>query len=715
MAILNQYEFKFNGVKIPNWEPIGWDAVKFALKRDKDDNGYEFTFSNNLEVQANSLPGQIVRNAYNEHFVDAYVKLEIDSCFGWHYEGVVNFTIYKELEGRISFGIKESNFSDTFAARYDTPVDLSKEAGVDGLALSPLVPKEITLYSKELIFDTSYKINENLKDQTVFQDYIPVITFTAPFTLLIQEVEESMEPFEFAINLEADNLGGLALFYSGFQYVAGVYSRTIQVSGRIKLDFYSIGEIIGTATGKTEPHDGTLKLELIVRRATEDIVISTTSLFDGYVDTTPGNAVVDISFDESVNFPPDSNMFILFTWVSTLPDYDVGTGSPYPRYTIICSFDEANSFLKYVENSVYPESTTKGYLLYEALNRVAEAITGVTDAIRSDYLGRVDSEPRTYVADGGGSLILVTNGFQIRKFEDRPVVASFKTLFESINASDCLGIRVEGQTIRIEPKEYFYQLESAQSFSYVPSIQENPSLGDIYNEVEIEYQNQGDTKQLNKLDEFNTKRNYTTPIRNHKNKLQIRCEAITSGYALEFTRREQYKASPSKDYPTDNNIFFIAVERAGGSFQPENDDPFEPVTNLISPDTAYNIRFSPARVLKRWEKVFAGCLFRSPSKVVKFVTGTGNYLMIADGLAENSDLATDPEANALYFPIEASFQAPMSFQDFLFIRDNAIKAIEYSCSGTDHKKGFIRQIEFEPNNNGGTATFKLIQANADRD
>lgn len=678
------WTFALNGEPIPNgWEPIGWDKVKFTLRRAIGDIGYDFTFSDTL--QFDGRPKQILYAAYQEAFIDAYVTITITHCLGWTYSGVINFTLYKEENGYITAGIKESGYSNLFTTRYDTPVDLSRLLSIDGNPLTALSPIDLPLHSKLIVYTAHYEINPLLAVQAYTPPVPLALELAFPLQIQYSDVEESLEP-------SSQDVATNPLLYTGFTYPAGKTIRTIRIYGRLKF------------SATVEDDFAVMSVHLVAQTVQTPTVVYDIEL---YLNGSYSNGqTVDIVIDETLDLPADCNVFL---FSNSFENPSAGSDIHDQTFT----FDTALSQLNFTEESLFPTSTTKAYLIYEAMNRIVESITGVENAIVSDFLGRTDSVPTAYPADGTGALIALTNGFNIRKFEDKPVVTSFKQLFDGLNAIHNIGFRVEGQKIRIEPKQYFYQLEAKARFSFVKDISESVSLPDIYSEIEFEYQNQGDSKQINKLDEFNTKRNYVTPIRQHKQKLLINTDVITSGYALEFTRREQFSTSPTKDYPTDNNPFFIALARSGIDFIPEKDENYTPVTNLISPTTAYNLRFAPVRCLYRWQKIFSGCLFRSFDKVIKFQTGTGNYLMQAGGITENENMTADFE-NALFIPIEVSFEYPLTFGEFLLLRDFSIYSIEYSCSRTDYQKTFIREVSYEPNREGGVAHFKLIQANADR-
>lgn len=407
----------------------------------------------------------------------------------------------------------------------------------------------------------------------------------------------------------------------------------------------------------------------------------------------------------------------------------------------------SNSSISIRSVTTQSPSTCEGYLVYEALNRVAESITGRVDAIRSDYFGRTNSVPKSYSDNGCEAFTFYTNGKNIRNLTDRdgnkfPINMSFSDLFQDLNQKRCLGMRIERTDgldyIRIEPVEYFYTNESFITFSDVANIREEVAIQRLYNDFEIGY-NRWEIENLNGIDEFNTKRNYAISSRNIKQKLQATTNYVAGGYAIEMTRRIQGSTSPTTDWKYDDENFCIALNRisvtsdlysdASATYQAgevsERDELYDSVTNVISPETAYNLRFSPAECAMYWFKKLAPALLLKDDQRLKFQSGTGNVLMtktrseddlctiVQSSLAENQNIDSsastflDLSRIALFTPTWIYFENPLSYNEFISIRENSNKAITATCGGVTYL-GFIEQVKYKPNLEGGKADFKLL-------
>lgn len=409
-----------------------------------------------------------------------------------------------------------------------------------------------------------------------------------------------------------------------------------------------------------------------------------------------------------------------------------------------------DNFISFTSKSTNSASEVTGYMIYEALNRVSESITGRTDAIRSDFFGRTDSLPKLYDSVGCGAQTLLTNGKAIRnmiKADETPyaINASFSELFQAVSVPFCLGFRIERDGnldyIRIEPIDYFYTQDVFFTVSEPESIREEVAKNRLYNDLEIGY-NKWEIENLNGIDEFNTKHNYAVSTTNIKQKLPATTNYVTGGYAIEMTRRIQYSSNPTTDWKYDDDNFLIALNRievttdvyedAEYTYQPgqvsERNELFTSVENVISPETCFNLRFSPARSAMYWFKKMAPAVIKKPSQVLKFQSGTGNILLktlvsdsdtcsITSGYLQedqNIDASTTIyqtlDRIALHQGILINVEFPLNYGEFVTIRQNSNKTILVNCGDRTYT-GFIDSLKFKPLVSGGKAEASILVSN----
>ncbi|MES2731727.1 MAG: hypothetical protein V4714_08265 [Bacteroidota bacterium] len=740
-------------------EPIGWDSVVFTLRRSEEYSGLTFEFSDSLQFDREG--GALIKQAFDADGIDAVMAIRIETCDAEIlYNGVINFAVYSEKNACpdecaefVTVGIMQSGLTQKFKNRMETPVNLEKETGIDGGALTEIESFDLLLHSKEIVFIAEYKKNAFITDPYFeVRDFglgaSPDTEFYAmlPLGILVNDFGESA--------LETIELDSFQpLFYSGLTYPGGITERTLHLA--YSFDFRLDVLVTQTTTPLVPPfipitdeaNDAVIEIVLIIKSVTTSDIETETVLQTLASANYPygDNTHVSLSGTTDVVLPPDCNFSIMIK----VSAHYYGGALYTKHYQIGMTFDDTST-LDYYENSTLPPSSTKAYLLYEAFTRVAESITGSLGSFKSDFFGGLASIPDDYEADGCGRHIALTNGLNIRQLKTKagglfPISVSFKQLFDALNAIYSLGMRVEFEDgiekIRVEPKAYFYNSDVSYVLKNVKDIEKTVALDLIYNEAEFGY-SKWETQTKNGIDEFNAKHNYSLPIIQAKKKLSQICSFVTGGYAIETCRRLQFKTNPNSDSDYDNELFLISCNKAevttdkysippistvydAGTIS-ERDENFTSITGIISPETAYNLRFSPARMLCSWYPVLAASLVKKAAPVIKFQSASGNYELsdeqvddcdvAGEGLLiEGQDITMEDVAERLrtpyYLPENFNFEFPISFKVFMQLKAKAINAIRFGC--TDTVKGYIKEVTYQPNSDGGIASFKVVRAAED--
>ncbi len=321
------------------------------------------------------------------------------------------------------------------------------------------------------------------------------------------------------------------------------------------------------------------------------------------------------------------------------------------------------------------------------MDQIIKSITNTTSYLKSDLLKIVAPG-----SDGDFSLYALTNGFQLRRFEptERPLLLSLKTALSSIKAIAAVGFGFEyegtDEVVRVEPIDYFYRDFEIMVIEEIASYSEEVEKSLIFNEIEVGYNKYKDDG-FNSLDEFNTRHEYLTPIKTHKQKLVLKSDFIASGYSIEDTRRQQYNQTPTSSFAGDEEPFIIALRRDGAGVKPETNEAFESVANLISPTTAYNLRISPKRMLINWRKWLSGMLaYKGVNELTKNTFADKNGALITQfassetavlgdvsraALQENDNVSVQQLNNGayLYTPETVTVECNLNPGDVLFINE----------------------------------------------
>ena len=171
----------------------------------------------------------------------------------------------------------------------------------------------------------------------------------------------------------------------------------------------------------------------------------------------------------------------------------------------------------------------------------------------------------------------------------------------------------------------------------------------------------------------------------------------------------------------------------------ESIEPFEVVNNVISPSTAYNLRFTPKRMLLNWGNVLNGGFRALEDRIIKFKQGDANIVAITKlkstepcllgdvdnvTVTENSDINLSLATwgnDYLFVPINVEFTYPLTFLELTTIRRamrgqddvNNYGYIEVPFCDEVYEV-FLDRIEFNPTQTEAKITGRLKRFGEDQ-
>jgi hypothetical protein len=727
------WRFKLNSTEID--EPIGFDTISFNVMRDERWHGIFFEASaSQLSFYGEAY--NILKEAKETFGVDAVViftaenKCEGETDYEVAISGKLNFGNYQETCGNeclIRLSIEQDNCSMIFKNRFDQKVDIDTNVAFDkvtnlvaydGLGFTmPLATQEIPISTDAdvsidldflnltavqfflgeqnlLIRPTYLRVNDNsiLTGQldnpfNNWQD--PANMFLLTPQLLLEENSDCIsDEFNYNIRLKG------AINVNNAVYVGAFATLTLRVC-------VDIWDGVGTHTGPGNLTGDAIPLH-------NDLI---GELFDSA-------KPFDKTYSGTVTIPLG---WSIYAYIKVY--YSAGVGT-----SVVADFDvefNPETMIQITNTKVCPPTDAKVYLVNETLARVTESITDRCLTIKSDYFGRIDSEPYTSVTDGCGSLRVLTPGLKIRQAVDKNFFASMKELMEGLRAVDNIGMGMESNNVRIEPVQYFYQDIKIMDLPSIPKSKHDLLDSKVFSNIKCGYA-KWEIKSIKGIDEFNSEKEYRTSIKAIKNELDIRCNFITSGYIIENLRTTTLLNSGNTDSTYDNDIFLICVKKNAYGYEVEQ-GIVESASNFFSPTTAYNWRIRPIYNLMRWFKSIAQSypnISFATSKLF-FTSGKGNYK--AEGvisatdlcrienkiLAENSDIFFTDFQNIIdsipiYKPEIITFDYPLSVAEYKLIKATPYGYFNTQCGTGDFFKAFIINIEYKPVQ--GMAQFTLIKS-----
>lgn len=708
------YRFKINDTIVE--EPTSWDGEEFVLARSKEYFGFENSYSLTLKFWNNGAA--IIKTAYDVQGIEAMLDFVVEkSCDGVAFtpiiSGILNCATYSELNGEVSVMLEESSFQRTFKNRIDNEVNLYSTTTIDGQELSTINPIDVTLQSKTIKQFSTIKQNSALLSINASSNYT---------------IETENNFLFFPLQIEVNDLKNVNEVLTFFHLKAP------------PLRDFATPIFINAFTGLESNITVSYQLQGNFIHETVDSTRYIYSIFFSYGSFADENVTYIVSptlYENAQNIPinlsgsfliPGSTEKVWLT-IAFVNYQNLNTSSPSASFFTLNSNSE--NFVKFNSDTEFAPTTSKVFPLFSALEKVLEITTGVPDALRSDFFN--DS--------GCGGLMSITNGLALRNMLQKdltpfPINVSFSKLYKILDSIYCIGMNIEWDledekwVVRIEPRSYFYAKTHILTFDNVSDITIKANLNHYFSEIAIGYQKwQLNNGQLNGIDEFNTPRSYSIRNKNAKNKLEKKCDAIAGGYPIEFTRRQQYSIETTKDFETDNDLFIICLNRvvqgeyAIGTTN-ERDELFPTVLNLISPETAYNLRISPARNMVRWLRyIKISCA--KVDKFIKFSTSEGNALMKSTSISscditvqidEHANFETGVNGfsqanNELFEPQTISFEKPFDFATFAQLQGNSKVPVRINTKCGKVFKAFLESVKFKPNGkDGGSAEFEFTTA-----
>nr|DAN05907.1 MAG TPA: hypothetical protein [Caudoviricetes sp.] len=160
----------------------------------------------------------------------------------------------------------------------------------------------------------------------------------------------------------------------------------------------------------------------------------------------------------------------------------------------------------------------------------------------------------------------------------------------------------------------------------------NDSL--IYSSVKVGYDKQ-DYDSINGRDEFRFTNEFSTGLKLTDNTLSLISPYRADAYGIEFL--VQKRGGDTTDNDSDNDVFFVEcdgsvpVDQPLPLYRPYTEDQ---LSGLLSPDTMFNLNYSPRFMLEANKKYIGAC-----TNLLKFASSDGNSDVSIDGVKETDDFS----------------------------------------------------------------------------
>lgn len=637
---------------------------------------------------------EILRDIYYSYGIMGNCELVIeimnptDETFSTYFRGEVDFKNYVDAENDVTVEIKNENYVEKLNSREDSNYEIAVDGNpstvlvrMDGLDLKHTITwttiteptsagspniKATTFDDTGSIsaLDEGFLMIQSLVVATdgysnkgvVYKDFNPIInqvvTGLPPMTII-----NTISPHEIAAS-RAD---------SWTLHNDTTIARDIEVTLEDVIVFFGIDaasdiagsfDIIAIRAEVGSPYQMQQK-HVLYSHATAIAIGSSTQ-------TAPINTV------NTITLQPDEAIWICFAAHQTS---GTGTGDAYFRMlekgTIRMSY-----FNKVSET--YVEALRPNDLFGELVDAISEGDTTHLSSV-------LDVTYKDYVVASGSSLRGLTNSV---------IKTNFKDFFNSYNRIFNLGSfydSVNNEHNIVAKEDLFLSGSTIVDIGEVANLEITHLTNRMFSRLLMGY-NDFTYDELNGLDEPNSTLEYLTPITKSSEVKDMRVPYRADPFGIEFTRANLIEQETT-DADSDNDNFVIHINPTssgthnGVPYYDLKRDPIPPfsITNIISPETIFNIDLSPRRNFNRNAPYIRSYLHLLDLLSVTFQTSLKNGDMITfDGvttITENDDFPINQMGTALFAPILFKFDGklPIGFQ--AMVDSNNFGVIKFAYEG----------------------------------
>jgi len=530
-------------------DPIGWNEAVYTIQRSEKYKGIMHEYTSPLKFHCDGGGKAFIDAAYETLAIDARVDILIEyDCDGsgtydMLFNGIINFATYMVENDLTICQVERSDLISKFISRDEISVDLETVLSIGEVAITAPEPLQTPMQA----FVISYADTWRVQDGFTFS-YNKPVEVTGPFLIPQSQFDLILDRSDIDSAQSTSAAQGNVGTGTGLTSLVKFNDNSIVFPIDINFEIHFKGELDIVKNSGTR----TTTLQIIFNlRYGADLLSSNqyNLLTSSGLTGDSINLPFDINITDTIQIQAGDSLWL--QWVIN-DTFGIETDN---TFTFEASTFEISS------DTVSADTTCKTVLIHEAFNQVVDAIADSDGNFVSNFYGRTDSEKQTYDVDGCGSLIAVTNGLNLREFEEKKIYTSFSELFNAMDCIHNLGAGYVNGKIQVEPLEYWFDnLTKIISLPFVNRYTIKDDNRAYINKIEIGY-SRWETEFRGGIDEVNAKQEYSTVIKSVKGAYSKLCDFIAGTYPIEFTRRKNKTLVPTEDWRYDNNNFLIAATK----------------------------------------------------------------------------------------------------------------------------------------------------------
>jgi hypothetical protein len=324
---------------------------------------------------------------------------------------------------------------------------------------------------------------------------------------------------------------------------------------------------------------------------------------------------------------------------------------------------------------------------------------------------------------------VITSFDSIRNLPNSKLNTNFDDFYKSMNNiyNTCLSYDKVNDLVLLEEKNYVYDnSNTVLNLGEISEFEIIPHNNDLFSKLEASYKNY-DYDNVNGKDEFNCLNEFLSPLTAVSTSLNLSDTYRADMYGIELTRIN-LSGKIVTDGDSDNDVGVIHIGNTiAGQIPPgnagEGEDYYElyrdntlTITNIYSPQTAYNIFFSPKRCLLRQGDYLRSLLYGNDTELIKYqISSKNNYLGLKmvtnDGVTiidEGADILISSLDNIIFKPTIFQFKTNVNISLNTIMNTTPYQLCSFTFKNNTYY-GFFIKSSLQPAFNE-TQTFRLLCA-----
>ena len=645
-------------------EPVGWNEDERETGRDVDTLAKKITITNNLEFYGEAA--DYIREVFEDSNIQNTVKVieeikQPDTIYEeWEFlrDSDLDLSSYSYENGKVSCKTSTQGLLTQIESQYKEKFSFNKTQSVQGKSITLPEEKDMLLAGREI-----YKYSQwNISRDTTINSGVYIVLQQDNVTQSDEAAKSVFTYNEVALLQQLESVDAF--------YLRAAYEQNLKI--KIKYTVTFSGAFGFRLVRVKHNNDDPLNVEIVstIQLSNESSETLITKTVEAETDRT-------LEYDQG---------FIL----AIINQGDL-------------NITNIEAQLSVEEYSLFDDTTNKVMTAFNVGDGLTQILTGKTGLFKSDYL-----------TTGSGKDLVMATGKMIRNFpktidgESVPfayITTSLKEYFEHLLAADNVtwGIERTGnkEILRVEHISYFLKRNIETVLPNKVDLKTVPANDFIYSSVTLGYADVLPYEEVTGLDETNASTTWTTPVNKTDNSYELLSPYRMDSNGIELARRRQYKTDPTRDTPFDKKIFvFDAYIPTGTQYQVRNSFiDFSSVTGLITPDSSYNLRYTPAQLFKKHSNFFLGG-FRKVSGDLLFASGEGNTKLETVSLGldpvtlnESQDFTKAELLNPFFNGEIYEFYHEVTNDILKQINANFYSLFEFTTSEGETKRGFLYSVK----------------------